>query len=156
VTGNHYVSRTLAVLRAAGWIYDRVEQVVPRTHTKRDLFGGIDYLALRTDGACFGLQITSGSNHAARVAKLSKEPRLVRRDDVVRSYWTHRHELVVVSWSLRPRGGKRGARKVWTPRASIMRRTAATCSVLWDDASMDPADLFRVLSMSDPMVVPLR
>lgn len=144
---NHYVGRTLELLREGGWLYDRVEQVVPRTHTKRDLFGGIDYLALHpTSGRAYGLQITSGSNHAARVAKLSHEERLVRRDGSA-CCWTFLHELVVVSWSLRPKGGVRGARKVWTPRASILMRGAAGPwaypHAVWCHATVTPTDLFR-------------
>lgn len=114
-------ARTLAECRKRGWIAQVVEQTIPRTFIKRDLFGVIDIIAVTQpvagirhgDGAyivvpgqIIGIQATSGTNHAARIAKSKAEPRL--------STWLQAGaRFAVWSWAKR---GKRGKRKPWTLR----------------------------------------
>lgn len=62
--------RTLKHLRAAGYVADVVEKRLPRVHVTKDLFGFIDVLAVR-EAEVLGVQATSGSNVAARIAKIN-------------------------------------------------------------------------------------
>lgn len=68
--------------RTMKWLRDRhidaqiVEKIVPRTHTKQDLFGAIDIVAL--PGRILGIQTTDGSHHAARATKASSNVTLAR------------------------------------------------------------------------------
>jgi hypothetical protein len=62
--------RTLAKLRADGWTTAIVEHWNAHARIRQDLFGFIDILALR-DGETLAVQATSGSNVAARVAKIA-------------------------------------------------------------------------------------
>jgi hypothetical protein len=102
-------ARTLAECKRRGWIAQVVEQTIPRTFIKRDLFGIIDIIAITDQGPLseiIGIQVTSGTNHAARVAKARREPRL--------SAWLGGGaRFEVWSWSKR---GARGKRKAWTLR----------------------------------------
>jgi hypothetical protein len=99
-------ARSLAECRKRGWIAQVVEQTIPRTFIKRDLFGIIDIVAI-TDAGILGIQATSGTNHAARVAKARLEPRLTR--------WLEEGaRFEVWSWAKR---GNRGERKLWSLRA---------------------------------------
>lgn len=112
---NTYVARTLEAMRALGWIYQRVEQVVPRTHTRQDLFGCIDYLALTPLGRTVGIQVTSGSNHAARMRKAELEPRLLQPSPARQTWIGAGNWFLVWSWAKRcVRPGS--ARKTWKPR----------------------------------------
>src|SRR3546814_2519291 len=54
-------ARTLAKLRADGWLAWVVEKWIPQTRKRSDLFGFIDILALR-DGEVLAVQATSRSN----------------------------------------------------------------------------------------------
>lgn len=99
-------ARTLAELRRRKWVAQSVEQTIPRTFIKRDLFGIIDLIALSPDGI-LGIQVTSGANHAARRTKALAEPRLL--------VWLGVGGLFEIwSWSKR---GARGMRKQWKLRA---------------------------------------
>jgi hypothetical protein len=99
-------SRSLEYARETlGWIPGVVERYVHQIHKKYDLFGCIDIIALCGD-RIMGIQATSGSNHAARVAKALKEPRL-------RAWLAAGGLFEVWSWS---KQGKRGRRKTWTLR----------------------------------------
>lgn len=62
--------RSLAKLRADGWTTAIVEHWNAHARVRQDLFGFIDILALR-DGETLAVQATSGSNVAARVAKIA-------------------------------------------------------------------------------------
>lgn len=62
--------RTLAKLRADGWLPAVVERWNPHARIRQDLFGFIDILAVR-DGETLAVQATSGSNVSARVAKIA-------------------------------------------------------------------------------------
>lgn len=98
-------ARTLAELRSRGWVAQSVEQTIPRTFVKRDLFGIIDLIALTPDGI-LGIQVTSGANHAARRTKALAEPRL-------RAWLDAGGRFAIWSWSKR---GPRGKRKRWELR----------------------------------------
>jgi hypothetical protein len=62
--------RTLAKLRAEGWLAQVVERWVPQARKRIDLFGFIDVLAVRP-GEVLGVQSTSRTNVAGRLAKIA-------------------------------------------------------------------------------------
>lgn len=62
--------RSLKVLRQRGYMAEVVEKWIPHIRRRRDLYGFIDVLAIR-DGEILGVQATSGSNVASRVAKIA-------------------------------------------------------------------------------------
>ena len=100
-------ARTLAECRKRGWIAQCVEQTIPHTFIKRDLFGVIDIVAVTPDGI-LGIQATGGSGgaHAARRDKIKAEPRAEK--------WIAAGAgLEIWSWA---KQGKAGARKLWTLR----------------------------------------
>ena len=98
-------ARTLAECKKRGWTAQVVEQTIPRTFIKRDLFGIIDILAITPDGL-LGIQATSGTNHSARIAKARQEPRLA-------TWLRAGAHFAVWSWAKR---GDRGKRKLWALR----------------------------------------
>lgn len=72
-------ARTLAALRHDGWLVEVVERWNPHARIRHDLFNVADVLAVR-GAETLAVQVTSGSNVSARVAKLkasSALPRLV-------------------------------------------------------------------------------
>ena len=99
-------ARTLAELRRRNWkAHGVVEQVVPRTFIKRDFLGVIDLIAVTPDGI-LGVQVTSGTNHAARRTKALAEQRL--------QLWLEAGgRFAIWSWSKR---GAAGKRKQWALR----------------------------------------
>lgn len=62
-------ARTLAALRAAGWLVEVVERWNPHARIRHDLFNVADVLAVRGPDT-LAVQVTSGSNVPARVHKL--------------------------------------------------------------------------------------
>lgn len=98
--------RTLKVLREQE---NAIAQVVERWNSfakiRVDLFGFIDIFAIR-GGELVGIQVTSGSNHGARVAKIRNNPYAV-------PFCLAGGIIEVRSWSKR---GKRGERKKWVER----------------------------------------
>lgn len=102
-------ARTLAALRQDGWTAEVVERFNSFTKRRHDLFGGIDILAFR-DGEIMGVQATSDSHVADRVAKLSYIPEL-------RKWVAGGRRLEVWGWSKK---GPRGKRKLWTVRTVAM------------------------------------
>jgi hypothetical protein len=63
--------RALAHCRKLGWPAEKVEhRLGGGCFITRDLFQAFDVLALDTSAGCLGIQVTSGSNAASRVAKL--------------------------------------------------------------------------------------
>lgn len=65
--------RSLARLRADGYLAEVVEKWIPAVKRRRDLYGFIDILAIRGDEVV-GVQATSASNVAARIAKITEHP----------------------------------------------------------------------------------
>lgn len=101
-------ARTLLELRKRGWLAQVVEQTIPHTFIKRDLFGCIDIIALDGQPGVLGIQVTSSSNVAARVTKMRTQCA-----DAVERWLGAGNRLVVHGWS---KQGKRHARKVWAMR----------------------------------------
>lgn len=62
-------------LTAQGYLVADVEKVIPHTCIKRDLFGFIDLIAIREDET-LAVQVTSKSNMAARVTKITEHDNL--------------------------------------------------------------------------------
>ncbi len=64
-------ARTLAELRKRGYRCQVVEQTIPHTFIKRDLFGMFDVLAIKGPET-LAVQVTSGSNVSARAKKIAE------------------------------------------------------------------------------------
>jgi Trm5-related predicted tRNA methylase len=60
---------TLKLLRDEGWTVEVVERWIPGANIRKDLFGFIDLMALRS-GMTLAVQATSYSNISARVKKI--------------------------------------------------------------------------------------
>lgn len=119
--------RTLDECRKRGWIAGIVERRIPFPKpqgTTIDLFGVIDVVAIDTSvsvscagcgrhqtGQTVGIQATSGSNHAARRAKILAEPRALT--------WVQANNRLEL-WTFSPRGAA-GKRKLWTLRVETFR-----------------------------------
>ena len=127
--------RSTKYLRDRGWIVARVEQRLhmpksPFPITK-DAFGFADLLAAKSHGDNFYVdtavghgavimygepgqialvQVTSGSNHNARKAKIAAEPLAAKWKDAGGMILLH-------SWAKK---GPRGKRKTWTLREKIL------------------------------------
>jgi hypothetical protein len=93
--------RSLAKLRADGYLVAVVEKWNPHAKIRQDLFGIIDLLAIR-DGETLGVQTTSGSNVAARVAKIAD--------------CSHVGALRAAGWRLLVHGWRKGANGRWALR----------------------------------------
>ncbi len=107
-------ARTLAYLRdELGMLAATVERWNPHAHIRQDLFGWADVLAASEDRGIVAVQCTSGTNHAARVAK-------IRSIETAERWLAAGGRIWVVSWSKR---GARGARKLWTPRVVELTKT---------------------------------
>lgn len=116
-------ARTIAALEAEGYLVDITERRIT-SKIKKDLFGFIDVVALAPAGSVtwggrvhetrkgglLGVQITSGSNHAARRKKILNEC----RDAAI--WWLNcRNRIQVRSWSKRV--VRRGQpKRVWVER----------------------------------------
>jgi hypothetical protein len=96
-------ARTLQRLRRLGYVADVVERRLPRCHITRDFLGIIDVLAVKPGEPVLGVQCTSSSNAAARLAKALAVPAL-------RTFLTAGCAFEVWGWSMR---GPRGGRKLW-------------------------------------------
>jgi len=69
--------RTLRLCRKHGFAVQVVERFCAFSRRRIDLFGFIDVIA--ADGAnILGIQVTSGANMAARLAKIKAEPRAMQ------------------------------------------------------------------------------
>jgi len=117
--------RTLELLRCEGFVACVVEKWIPQARRRVDAFGFGDLLAIGPKSPdpvldCFlpplrradsykGLwliQCTSGTNHAARVAK-------IRGIEAADKWCAQGGRIAVVSWT---KCGARGKRKTWQPR----------------------------------------
>lgn len=67
--------RSKAALERGGWSVAIVERWNPHARIRQDLFGFADLLAVKAGEAPLLVQVTSGSNAAARIAKITNEPR---------------------------------------------------------------------------------
>ncbi len=103
-------SKTLNLLRKEGWQCQVVEKYNAHSHTRLDLFGIIDVLAVRSPeqssqwfGKILGVQTTSASNVSARIKKALAEPKLV--------IWLSAGGLFEIhGWNKK---GKKGQRKTY-------------------------------------------
>lgn len=93
--------RSLAHLREAGYLAAVVERWNAHARIRQDLFGVIDILAVR-DGETLAVQTTSGSNVAARVAKIGES-------DAV-------PHLRRAGWRILVHGWRKGANGRWALR----------------------------------------
>lgn len=96
--------RALAELRRLGFHAWVVESTIPKTFIKRDFMGWADIIYLTS--SIVGVQVTSGSNHAARRSKILAEPRA--------KAWLEAGGLIEV-WSV-DKQGARGEVKRWVIR----------------------------------------
>lgn len=102
-------AKARAVCKAHGWHYGAVEQQIPGTFIKRDLFNMIDAIVLIPGHRLVGLQVTSGAHHAERETKILENP-------LAMDWLSCGGTIEVWSWSkTKPRGQKRAT---WTMRAS--------------------------------------
>jgi carbonic anhydrase len=62
--------RSLAKLRADGWLADVVEKWIPMARVRKDLWGFVDILCLRGK-EILAVQTTTDSNVSARVNKIT-------------------------------------------------------------------------------------
>lgn len=100
-------ARTLEWLRRAGYSAGVVEKWIPQMRRRVDLFGCIDIVAVGGgETGALGVQATSGSNHASRVAKILAIPEAEQWVEAGNRLW-------VMSWAKR---GQRGKAKRWEPR----------------------------------------
>lgn len=92
--------RTLAVMRERGYLAAVVERWNPHARIRQDLFGFVDVLCIR-DGEVCGVQATSGSNVASRVAKITEHENVgaVRKAGI--RLLVHGWRKVRGRWSLR-------------------------------------------------------
>lgn len=99
--------RALAHCKKQGWHAQVVERWNPYAKVRHDLFGCIDIVVLDgLGGGPLGVQVTSGSNVAARLTKARAEPRITA--------WLQAPARFEV-WGYR-KVGPRGKRKVWDLR----------------------------------------
>lgn len=98
-------ARSLAKLRAEGWVAGVVERYCSFTRRRHDLFGFLDIVCVRGPEV-LGVQTTSDANAAARMKKAIAQPEF--------SAWMQGgRRFVVHGWA--KKGGK-GKRKLWTCR----------------------------------------
>jgi len=99
--------RALAFCKKNGWPAQVVERWNPYARVRHDLFGVIDLIVLDGQGGGpLGVQVTSGSNVSARLAKARAEPRL--------PHWTSSPARFEV-WGYSKKGAA-GKRKLWELR----------------------------------------
>ena len=96
--------RSLALLRKQGYRVAITEHWNAFVKRRQDLFGFIDLLAIGE--SMIAIQTTSGTNVAARVAKILES-------DAAREWIESGHRIIVHGWAKR---GGRGERKLWDCR----------------------------------------
>lgn len=94
-------ARTLAELRKRGYRCQVVEQTIPHTFIKRDLFGMFDVLAIRGPET-LAVQVTSGSNVAARLTKIAESEAIA--------------DVRAAGWALAIHGWRKAANGRWALR----------------------------------------
>lgn len=109
--------RTLKELRELGYDCDIVERNIPHARIKKDLFGFIDILAMKSD-YLVGIQITTGDHHTDRDRKILASP-------LAPKWITEFRKLELWSWRKVLSNG-RGSRLVWKPRKKLYRKADFT------------------------------
>ena len=92
-------ARALEECRKLGMMAETVERWISQTKTRRDLFGVFDILAV-DDRYTYGIQVTTGSNHADRRRKISLSPKAVT--------WLRSPHRKIEVWSYSKKKIKRG------------------------------------------------
>jgi hypothetical protein len=106
--------RTLAECRKRGWRAQVVEQTIPHTFIKRDLFGCVDIVALDGLPGVLGIQATDGTSVSKRVKKIHGECY-----EAAYAWLEAGNRLEVWGWA---KQGKAGKRKAWTLRVEAIER----------------------------------
>ena len=102
-------ARSLAYLKQLGYAARVVEKWNPFARVHQDLFG-VDVLALKAGEPVLVVQVTSGSHHAARRAKLETEGFI--------ALWIGAGAVLEIwSWA---KQGPRGKRKTWQVRREAL------------------------------------
>lgn len=116
--------RSLKLLRDEGVIVEKVEQrlPIPGKFVTRDLFNVFDLVAIFKDKIC-GVQVTSGSNVSARLAKIQGEPAAATWIRAGGSIHVHGWRKV----------GKRGERKAWACRLLTASLLPDGEQILWTE-----------------------
>jgi hypothetical protein len=104
--GKSPTARCLEDLRKLGYVAEKVEQRLPNTFITRDYINVGDILAFRPGSGILLVQVTSGSNHAARRKKAMDEP-------LLRQWLEAGGRFEVWSYDLQ---GAKNQRKLWTQR----------------------------------------
>ena len=94
-------ARTLQELRKRGYRCQVVEQTIPKTFIKRDLWGLWDVLALK-GSETLAVQVTSGSNVSARLQKIAESEAIA--------------DCRAAGWSLAVHGWRKAANGRWVLR----------------------------------------
>ena len=96
--------RSLAKLRAEGWVPYVVERWNPFAHIRQDLYGFIDIVAIKSGNpGVLAIQTTTTDNIQSRITKSKENPNL--------SIWlSGGNKFKVWGWAKR---GDRGKRKLW-------------------------------------------
>lgn len=123
--------RALAHCRKQGWIAEIVESWNQHSLTRRDLFNFADLLVLGSGGGSpLAVQVTSGSNHASRRAKILSEPRA--------ELWV-RSGCRIEVWSFEKKGAL-GKSKRWEMRTEEIGWTAFEDQIERCDGDDDERD----------------
>lgn len=101
-------ARALAHCKALGWIAGVVERWLPYTQRKVDLFGFADLVAIEPGVGIVLIQVTTGANAAARIAKIQTTCRVAAA-----AWLAAGGRIEVWGWGKR---GPRGKVKRWTLR----------------------------------------
>ncbi len=103
--GKSPTSRATEILRKEGFTFGIVERKVPYQFISQDFLGFADLIYL-TKASIVAVQVTTGSNHAARRTKILAEPRALA--------WIKSGGLIEI-WSFALQGGS-GKAKRWVLR----------------------------------------
>lgn len=113
--GTSPTQRTLAYLRARGWLVGIVEKWNQHVRIRQDLFGCIDLIAAQPMRGVVGVQCcsaTSGDGVTAHIRKINDEPRAV-------TWLLSGGQLWVFGW--RQLAKRPGIRTTWHPRIVVGR-----------------------------------
>lgn len=120
--------RSLKLLADEGWTVAIVEHFNAHVRRRFDLFGFADLLAMKPGEIPLLIQVTSGANAAARIAKILEEP---RAHTALHSGF----RIEVHGWRKikKKRGGKA---MIWAPR--IVNVEAGSCPTKLSDMPLPP------------------
>lgn len=106
-------TQTLGWLRKHGYVAAVTERWNEYARIRQDLYGFIDVVGIRADQpGVLAVQATSGSNAAARVAK-------IREIEAARTWLKAGNRILVIGWRrlvVRNKDGSKAKVKRWTPR----------------------------------------